>query len=114
VGLAIDDFGVGYSSLSYLDRFELDVLKIDQSFVRRGEGDSRQKALCEAIISMGHHLGLAVVAEGIETAAQQRFLVDAGCDFGQGYLLGRPMPLEDLLGAFERQGPPFPVEAGSR
>lgn len=114
VGLAIDDFGVGYSSLSYLDRFELDVLKIDQSFVRRGEGDSRQKALCEAIISMGHHLGLAVVAEGIETAAQQRFLEDAGCDFGQGYLLGRPMPLEDLLGALERQGSPFPVEAGPR
>lgn len=105
VHLAMDDFGVGYSALAYLDRFELDVLKIDQEFVRAGERAPRRQALCEAIISMGHRLGLAVVAEGIETEGQRDFLTAAGCDFGQGYLLGRPTDLEGLRRLLAQQWP---------
>ncbi|WP_298818505.1 sensor domain-containing protein [Chloroflexus sp.] len=96
VTLAIDDFGTGYSSLSYLHRLPINVLKIDRSFVAQlGEGGaSIERNLVDAIIGLGHHLGMRVVAEGVETAEQFQTLLNAGCDLFQGYYIGRPLPAE--------------------
>ncbi|BCM24715.1 EAL domain-containing protein [Methyloradius palustris] len=91
IQVAIDDFGTGYSSLSYLKKFDIDYLKIDQSFVRNLKLNSNDMALCEAIIVMAHKLGIKVIAEGIETEDQRKLLIQAGCDFGQGYLFSRPV-----------------------
>lgn len=96
IQVAIDDFGTGYSSLSYLKKFHIDYLKIDQSFIRNLETDPSDMALSEAIIVMAHKLGLQVIAEGVETIGQQNLLIEAGCDFLQGYLFGKPMPAEEL------------------
>ncbi len=96
VQIAIDDFGTGYSSLAYLKEFDIDHLKIDQSFVRNMESDPDSLALCEAIIVMAHKLGLRVIAEGVETPEQRDLLMRAGCDYGQGYLFSRPVPAEEL------------------
>jgi diguanylate cyclase (GGDEF)-like protein len=102
--MAIDDFGTGYSSLSRLERLPVDVLKIDRSFVGGiGEG-GRQGAIAKAIIALGHSLGLQLVAEGIETADQLAFLRQEGCDIGQGFLLGRPMPADDLSALLRARG----------
>ncbi len=94
--VSIDDFGTGYSSLSYLKRFPVDSIKIDHSFVRDVTNDPEDAALCEAIIAMAHHLDLKVVAEGVETRAQWDFLRSSGCDFAQGFLLGKPLPEVDF------------------
>lgn len=94
--LSLDDFGTGYSSLSYLIRFHLNTVKIDRSFVMSLESDKRHQALAQTIIAMGHSLGLKVVAEGVETAAQCHFLTQHGCDYLQGYLLGKPGPAHAL------------------
>lgn len=90
--VALDDFGTGYSSLSHLKRFDIDYVKIDQSFVSQLETDDGDLALCEAIIVMAHKLGLKVVAEGVETQAQRKLLADAGCDYAQGYVFAPPLP----------------------
>lgn len=91
IEIAVDDFGTGYSSLSYLKKFDVDYLKIDKSFVLDLEQDPDNQALCEAIIVMAHKLGIRVIAEGIETEAQQTILTAAGCDFGQGFFFSRPL-----------------------
>jgi diguanylate cyclase (GGDEF)-like protein len=91
--VAIDDFGTGYSALSYLLNFEVDVLKIDQSFVARvSRDDERGTKLVGNIVRLAHDLGLAVVAEGVEEAEQADLLIGLGCDFAQGWLYGRPEP----------------------
>jgi EAL domain-containing protein (putative c-di-GMP-specific phosphodiesterase class I) len=94
--VSLDDFGTGYSSLSYLKKFQIDYLKIDQDFVRNLTDNSTDLALCEAIILMAHKLGMQVVAEGIETAAQRDLLLRAGCDYGQGYLFSGPLPADEF------------------
>ena len=90
--VSLDDFGTGYSSLTYLQKLDIDCLKIDQSFVRNLSPGSTDLTLCKAIIAMAHELGMLVVAEGVETEQQHQLLMEAGCDHGQGYWYGRPMP----------------------
>ena len=90
VRIAIDDFGVGYSSLSYLRQFPVDILKIDRSFVESIQSDERAPALVHGLIELARTLGLETIAEGIETDAQWHSLSQDGCDLGQGYLFGKP------------------------
>jgi len=95
--LAIDDFGSGYSSLAYLQRFDFDFVKIDKSFVQVAREAARKRDLCAAIVSIGRAMNVEVVAEGIETTDQCHRLAGVGCDWGQGYLFGRPMELPAML-----------------
>jgi diguanylate cyclase (GGDEF)-like protein/PAS domain S-box-containing protein len=92
VSIAIDDFGTGYSSLAYLKRFPVDKLKIDRTFVDDVPHDREQGAIVSAIIALAHALDVEVIGEGVETEAQRDFLVRCGCDYLQGFLLGRPEP----------------------
>lgn len=94
--ILIDDFGVGYSSLTYLRRFPIDVLKLDRSFIEPIAVEADARAVVQAVIRLGHDLGLSVVAEGVEHEDQLRWLRDWGCDAAQGFLLARPMPPDDL------------------
>ncbi|WP_432383516.1 EAL domain-containing protein [Duganella sp. P38] len=101
--MAMDDFGTGYSSLAQLARLPVQVLKIDRSFIRDIAESGESRAVVEAIISLGRALGLRLVAEGVETAAQQLELCGYGCDYIQGYHFYRPMEAGQLLAAVERQ-----------
>lgn len=96
IELEIDDFGTGYSSLSKLQSLDIDVLKIDQSFVRRLGKDSQANTLCETMVSVGRSLDISVVAEGVETAEQLHILQRMGCDQVQGYRISHPLPAEDI------------------
>jgi EAL domain-containing protein (putative c-di-GMP-specific phosphodiesterase class I) len=96
VKIALDDFGTGYSSLSYLRRFPFDKIKIDKSFVQGQENDPGMRVILEAILDMSRNLGLATIAEGVETREQLSLLQAGGCTEIQGYLLGRPMPRDQV------------------
>ncbi len=98
VGLALDDFGTGFASLATLKRLPLTVLKLDRSLIRDVPHDREDAAIVRAAIATGHALGLSVVAEGIETEVMRVFLAECGCDEGQGWLLGLPMPGPQVRG----------------
>ena len=93
---SLDDFGTGYSSLSYLKRLPLDQLKIDRIFVRDILTDISSAAIAQAIIALGRAMDMSVMAEGVETYEQREFLVDMGCHAFQGYLISRPVPVEEF------------------
>jgi len=101
VYLSVDDFGTGYSSLSYLHRFPIDAVKIDRSFINTISDDAGSRAIVTAIISMARELNMTVVAEGVETSDQLRFLVSAGCDDAQGFFLSKPIEPESFEKSFE-------------
>jgi diguanylate cyclase (GGDEF)-like protein/PAS domain S-box-containing protein len=101
--VSLDDFGTGYSSLAYLQRFDIDYVKIDQSFMKELREGSKNLTLCRAIVRMSQELGMQVIAEGVETELQRQLLTQAGCNFGQGNLFSRPLPAAELE-AFLRRG----------
>ena len=100
VKLSIDDFGTGHSSLSQLQQTDVDMLKIDQAFVSVMDQDASSAAIVSAIITLGHALGLTLVAEGVERVTQAALLREQGCDAAQGWLFGRPLAPEALDRAF--------------
>lgn len=102
--ISIDDFGTGYSSLAYLKKFDVHILKIDQAFVRNLENDEDDKVLCEAITIMAHRLGIKVIAEGVETQEQRRYLETIDCDYIQGYLISRPIDANSFAEMFLKNG----------
>lgn len=97
IRFSIDDFGTGYSSLAYLKRLPLYELKIDKSFIKDIPNDFNGTAIVQSIIGVAGHLGLHIVAEGVETRDQAEFLTISGCNAMQGYLFARPTPLHDWL-----------------
>ena len=101
VRIAMDDFGTGYSSLSYLRRFPFDKIKIDQSFIRGLEQNPDDAAIVRATLGLGRSLGLATTAEGVETHAQATRLRALGCQEVQGFLYGRPTPVDELVALFD-------------
>lgn len=105
IQVALDDFGSGYSSMSYLKKFDIDQLKIDKSFIRDIDNNQQNRALSMAIITMAHQLGLRVTAEGVETEAQCALLMEAGCDFAQGLYFSPPGPSTDIDALLESSQP---------
>jgi len=103
IEVSIDDFGTGFSALSYLKRFDIDYLKIDRSFVKDIELDGHDKALTEAIIVMAHKLGIKTIAEGVETEGQLSLLKSFGCDYVQGFLYSPAVPAEEFVKMIENQ-----------
>lgn len=97
IGFSLDDFGTGFSSLSYLQRLPLDQLKIDQSFITAIATSASDAAIAQTIVTLGRSLGLSVIAEGVETEVQRHRLLELGCTLYQGYLLGKPAPIEEMI-----------------
>ena len=106
IRIALDDFGTGYSSLSYLQKLPIDQLKVDRSFTANldDHASTTHSEIVKLIINLSHVLGITVVAEGVETIAQQRYLTLAGCDELQGYLLDKPMPASEYETRLSREG----------
>ena len=96
ISFSLDDFGTGFSSLSYLQQMPIDQLKIDQSFVHNFTTKTHDDSIVKSIIALGTSLGLDVIAEGVENKEQESCLEQLGCTLFQGYLFGKPMPLEDF------------------
>lgn len=109
VGLAVDDFGTGHSSLAYLTRLPLTTLKIDRAFVRDLTGSERSRAVARTIVTLGAALQLRVVAEGVETPAQREVLLALGCTQHQGWLYGRAVPLEEALALLDARAAAMPI-----
>jgi diguanylate cyclase (GGDEF)-like protein/PAS domain S-box-containing protein len=113
VGYSLDDFGTGFSSLSYLKRFPVDVVKIDRSFIHDCPDDQNDAHLVEAIINMAHSLNLKITAEGVENKAQLEFLRNLGCDMVQGYLIDRALPPDAFGNLIERHQLLLPADGAS-
>lgn len=109
IEIGLDDFGTGYSAMAYLKKFNIDYLKIDRSFVRDLETDPDARAITEAIVIMAHRLGLKVIAEGVETKGQYRLLAEVGCEYIQGYLFAKPMPVNAFLAFVNADARQLPV-----
>ncbi len=105
IEISIDDFGTGFSSLSYLKKFDIDYLKIDQSFIKQLTESDTDRALVEAIIVMAHKLDIRTIAEGVETRKQEQLLMNFGCDYAQGFLYSRPVPAVEFLQYADHQEP---------
>lgn len=114
IGLSLDDFGTGHSSLRYLQRMPISVLKIDRSFVIEIGNGPKGEAVIESVLALCHRLGLVSVAEGVETPAQAGYLREHGCDLIQGYLYGRPVPAEDFEAFIEREYGQAPAAVAAR
>ena len=110
VGIALDDFGVGYSSLSYLQQFPLDTLKIDQSFIQKVDMNRGNAAITEAVIRLAQSLNLRVIAEGVERVEEREFLKQQRCDAIQGFLISHPVP-ESVFESFLTAQTPVPQVA---
>ncbi len=102
VRVSLDDFGSGYSSLSYLKRLPADILKIDKSFTKGLGVEVEDTAIVQTVVDLAHILGMEVVAEGVEIAEQETLLKEMGCDFAQGFYVSRPLPPEEVLGFLSR------------
>jgi EAL domain-containing protein (putative c-di-GMP-specific phosphodiesterase class I) len=108
VRFSLDDFGTGYSSLNYLKRLPFDQVKIDRSFIRDLREDAGSQAITRTVIALGSALGLKVLAEGVETEEQHEMLMDLGCHLFQGYLFGRPIPLDEFKRTWMKEASPRP------
>lgn len=97
VGISVDDFGTGYSSLSYLKQYPIDIIKIDQSFIRDIEFDEKNEAIAKTIINLAHNLGMEVIAEGVEKELQAGILLNANCQKAQGFLYSKALPVEEIV-----------------
>ena len=104
VRISMDDFGSGYSSLSYLQAFPFDKIKVDRTFIVNLGRNPQSAAIVRAVIDLGHGLEMSIVAEGVETAEQLSFLADEGCDAVQGYLIGKPLPIGQYPALIGREG----------
>lgn len=104
VKISVDDFGTGYTSISYLKQFPVSILKIDQHFIKGIPFNQNDLAITSAVIALAHNLGLEVVAEGVETAEQMQYLAEHNCDLIQGYFLSRPLPANKIILQFTRSG----------
>jgi EAL domain-containing protein (putative c-di-GMP-specific phosphodiesterase class I) len=103
IKFSIDDFGTGHSVLGYLNKYDIDFVKIDKSFVSDIETNNYNRIMCESIISMSHKLGIKLIAEGVENVEQQKILNSLGCDYFQGYLFERPIPIASFINKYSKK-----------